>query len=66
MTIIFSDCIVNTDLYNIIYTKDKQLLLEDTTGAHAINDVPSDALQRIAVAKAEGKSYIEMEGTLDI
>lgn len=62
MTIIFSNCIINTDQYGLIYGTEDGLCFENLDGAHIIRDVPDDALQQIAVAKAEGKPYIEMEG----
>lgn len=62
MTIIFSNCILNTDQYGLIYGTKDGLCFENLDGAHIIRGVPNDALQQVALAKAKGLLFIEMEG----
>ena len=62
MTIIFSNCILNTEAYGLIYATSEGLCFENLDGVHIIHDVPDDALKQVALAKAKGTPFIEMEG----
>lgn len=66
MTIIFNNCIVNTEVYGLIYTTEEGLCFGTLEGAHVIRKVPADALQQVALAKAKGTPFIEMEGEVEL
>lgn len=68
MTLILSNALVNTEHFHSIYMDGASILvLEGSVASVAIRNVPSDALSKIAVATAEGKSYVEFENAeLDI
>ena len=61
MTLILSNALVNTLHFHSIYMDDGDLILEGGGSIVTITGVPSDALAKIAVATAEGKSYVEFE-----
>ena len=62
MTLILSNALENTDHFHSIYMDDDNLVLEGPgTTIVTITDVPSDALAKIAVAAAEGRSFVEFE-----
>ena len=60
MTLILSNALVSTLHFHSIYMVDNDLILEGTSIV-IIRNVPSDALAKIAVATAEGKSFVEFE-----
>lgn len=62
MTLILSNALENTDHFHSIYMVDDVLVLEGPgTTIVTVTDVPSDALAKIAVAVAEGRSFVEFE-----
>lgn len=61
MMIIFSNAIINTRNITSIYNKGGFLCLETTTGVFYCSDHTNDALQKIAVAISEGKTFLELD-----
>ena len=61
MTLILDNAVVNTDHYGYIYVVDGKLCLGNSVSVIMIDNIPENALQQIAVAKAEGKSYLEFD-----
>lgn len=66
MMIILSNAIINTRNITSIYNKGGFLCLETTTGVFFCSDHTNDALQRIAVAVSEGKTFLELDNELII
>lgn len=63
MKLILSNIIINLDRIAAIYVEGGYLKLDTGDSAYMVADVPDNALQQIAVAMAEGKPFLEMEGT---
>ena len=63
MKLILSNIIINLDRVSAIYAEGGYLKLDVGESCYMITDIPDDALQQIAVAMAEGKPFLEMEGT---
>ena len=62
MTLILSNALENTDHFHSIYMDDGNLILEGPgTTIVTVTNVPSDVLSKIAVAVAEGRSFVELE-----
>lgn len=61
MMIIFSNAIINIDNITAVYSKGGFLCLETTTGVFFCSDHANDALQKIAVAISEGKTFLELD-----
>ena len=62
MWIIASDVLLQVDMCDAIYVPESNVLrLERAGTCYELTDIPDDALQQIAVAVAEGKSYIEFD-----
>lgn len=62
MTLILSNALENTDHFHSIYMNGDNLILEGPgTTIVTVIDVPSDALAKLAVAVAEGRSFVEFE-----
>lgn len=66
MKLILSNAIINLDRIVSIYVEDGTLRLERDDAAYIVKNIPSDALQQIAVAMAEGKPFLEMEGVVPL
>lgn len=66
MKLILSNAIINLDRIVSIYVEDGTLRLERDDAAYIVKNIPSDALQQIAVAYAQGKAYIELDGILSM
>lgn len=66
MIIILSNAIINIRNITSIYNKGGFLCLETTTGVFFCSDHTNDALQRIAVAISEGKTFLELDNELII
>lgn len=64
MKLILSNAIINLDCIVSIYMDEGTLRLERDDAAYIVKDIPSNALQQIAVAMAEGKPFLEMEGII--
>lgn len=64
MKIIFSNAIINIDNIAAIYSKGGYLCFETTTAVFYCSDNSNKGLQQIAVALAEGKTFIEMDDVL--
>lgn len=62
MKLILSNIIINLDRVSAIYIEGGYLKLDVGDSCYMVADVPNNALQQIAVAMAEGKSFLEMEG----
>lgn len=61
-TIIASDIIINLNANSAIFVNDKSHLQVDVPeGAYTLTGAPSNALAQIAVALAEGKTFVEFE-----
>lgn len=61
MIIILSNAIINIRNITSIYNKGGFLCLETTTGVFYCSDHTNDALQKIAVAISEGKTFLELD-----
>lgn len=61
MVIILSNAIINIDNVTAVYNKGGFLCLETTTGVFFCSDHTNDALQKIAVAISEGKTFLELD-----
>lgn len=61
MYLILSNSIVNTMHYGHIYMADNKLCLGNSTAVIVIDNVPSDALSKIAVAIVERREFVEFE-----
>ena len=61
MKIIFSNAIINIDNITAVYNKGGYLCMETTSGVFFCSDFANNALQRIAVALAEGKTFLELD-----
>ena len=61
MMIIFSNAIINIRNITGIYNKGGFLCLETSTGVFYCSDYTNDALQKIAVAVSEGKTFLELD-----
>lgn len=61
MKLILENAIINMDLIVAVYMEDGALKLDYISNAYIVTGVPSNALQQIAIALAEGKSYLEFE-----
>lgn len=60
--IIASDIIINVSAGSAVFINDKGHLQVDVSeGAYTLEGAPSDALAQIAVAIAEGKTFVEFE-----
>lgn len=66
MMIIFSNAVINIRNITSIYNKGGFLCLETTTGVFFCSDHANDALQKIAVAISEGKTFLELDDELII
>ena len=66
MMIIFSNAIINIRNITSIYNKGGFLCLETLTGVFFCSDHTNDALQKIAVAVSEGKTFLELDDELII
>ena len=66
MKLILSNAIINLDRIVSIYVEDGTLRLERDDAAYIVKNIPSGALQQIAVAYAQGKAYIELDGILSM
>lgn len=61
MKIIFSNAIINIDNIAAIYSKGGFLCFETTTAVFYCSDNSNKGLQQIAVALAEGKTFLELD-----
>ena len=61
MKIIFSNAIINIDNVTAVYSRGGYLCLETTNGVFYCSDSANNALQRIAVALAEGNTFLELD-----
>ena len=61
MIIILSNAIINIRNITGIYNKDGSLCLETTTGVFYCSDHANNALQKIAIAISEGKTFLELD-----
>lgn len=62
MFIIASDIIINMDNVSAVFVNSKQhLQFEVPNGAFTLGNIPENALQQVAVAAAENKTYLEMD-----
>lgn len=59
MRLILSNAIVNLDRIVTIYVEDDTLRLERDDAAYIVKGAPADALPQIAVAYAQGKTFVE-------
>lgn len=66
MKLILSNAIINLDRIVSIYMDEDTLRLERNDAAYIVKNTPSDALQQIAVAYAQGKTYVELDGILNL
>ncbi len=66
MKLILSNAIINLDRIVSIYVEDGTLRLERDDAAYIVRNIPDNALQQVAVATAEGKPYIELDGVLSM
>lgn len=66
MVIILSNAIINIRNITSIYNKGGFLCLETTAGVFFCSDHTNDALQKIAVAISEGKTFLELDDELII
>lgn len=66
MKLILSNAIINLDRIVSIYVEDGTLRLERNDAAYIVKNIPDNALQQVAVATAEGKPYIELDGILNM
>jgi len=62
MKLILSNAIINLDRVAAIYVEEGYLKLDVGDSAYMVTNMPDNALQQIAVAMAEGKPFLEMEG----
>lgn len=60
MKIIFSNAIINIDNITAVYNKGGYLCLETADGVFRCSDFANNALQRIAIAMTEGKTYLDL------
>lgn len=62
MWIIASDALLQVDMADAVYVPESNVLRLERAGTCCeLTDIPDNALQQIAVAIAEGKSYIEFD-----
>lgn len=67
MRLILANAIINMDRIVSTYVEtDGTLRLDRDDAAYIVKNIPSDALQQIAVAYAQGKAYIELDGILSM
>ena len=64
MKLILSNAIINLDRIVSIYVEDGTLRLERDDAAYIVKNIPDNALQQVAVAMAESKPFLEMEGVI--
>lgn len=64
MKLILSNAIINLDRVAAIYVEEGYLKLDVGDSAYMVANMPDNALQQIAVAMAEGKPFLEMEGVV--
>lgn len=61
MRLILSNAIINLDRIVSIYVEDGTLRLERDDAAYIIRNIPGDALAQIAIAYAQGKTFLEFD-----
>lgn len=61
MRLILSNAIINLDRIVSIYVEDGTLRLERDDAAYIIGNIPENALQQIAIAYAQGKTFLEFD-----
>lgn len=64
MKLILSNAIINLDRIVSIYVEDGTLRLERDDAAYIIRNIPENALQQIAIAYAQGKTFLEFDTAL--
>ena len=64
MKLILSNAIINLDRIVSIYVEDDTLRLERDDAAYIIRNSPDKALPQIAVAYAQGKTFLEFDTAL--
>ncbi len=64
MKLILSNAIINLDRIVSIYIEDGTLRLERDDAAYIIRNIPENALQQIAIAYAQGKTFLEFDTAL--
>lgn len=64
MRLILTNAIINLDRIVSIYVEDGTLRLERDDVAYIIRNIPENALQQIAIAYAQGKTFLELDTAL--
>lgn len=61
MRLILANAIINLDRIVSIYIEDGTLRLERDDAAYIVRNIPENALQQIAIAYAQGKTFLEFD-----
>lgn len=61
MSLILANAIINLDRIVSIYVEDGTLRLERDDAAYIVRNIPENALQQIAIAYAQGKTFLEFD-----
>lgn len=64
MRLILANAIINLDRIVSIYVENDTLRLERDDAAYIIRNIPENALQQIAIAYAQGKTFLEFDTAL--